>query len=87
MFLPHLTFSFGISYAPRISTNKYGARSRGFSVHKKIPSNMTVIFRVTPRLETMACGFLAVVSRPLLAHCFSLCDLRLFVIERMLLSA
>ena len=28
----------------------------------------------------------AVVSRPLLAHCFSLCDLRLFVIERMLLS-
>jgi len=27
-----------------------------------------------------------VVSRPLLAHCFSLCDLRLFVIKRILLS-
>jgi hypothetical protein len=27
-----------------------------------------------------------VVSRPLLAHCFSLCDLRLFVIGRILLS-
>ena len=32
------------------------------------------------------CGFLAVVSRPLLAHCFSLCDLRLFVTKRILLS-
>ena len=32
------------------------------------------------------CGFLAAVSRPLLAHCFSLCDLRLFVNKRMLLS-
>jgi len=28
-----------------------------------------------------------VVSRPLLAHCFSLCDLRLFVNKRMLLSS
>jgi hypothetical protein len=33
------------------------------------------------------CGFLASVSRPPLAHCFSLCDLRLFVNERMLLSS
>jgi len=32
------------------------------------------------------CGFLAAVSRPLLSHCFSLCDLRLFVNKRMLLS-
>jgi len=32
----------------------------------------------------LLCGFLAVVSRPLLAHCFSLCDLRLFVMKRML---
>ena len=31
-------------------------------------------------------GFLAAVSWPLLAHCFSLCDLRLFVNKRMLLS-
>ena len=31
------------------------------------------------------CGFLAAVSRPLLSHCFSLCDLRLFVNKRMLL--
>ena len=36
--------------------------------------------------DFLFCGFLAVVSRPLLAHCFSLCDLRLFVIKRMLLS-
>jgi hypothetical protein len=34
----------------------------------------------------LLCGFLAVVSRPLLAHCFSLCDLRLFVMKRTLLS-
>jgi hypothetical protein len=32
----------------------------------------------------LSCGFLAVVSRPLLAYCFSLCSLRLFVIKRML---
>jgi hypothetical protein len=30
------------------------------------------------------CGLLAAVSRPLLAYCFSLCDLRPFVITRML---
>ena len=35
--------------------------------------------------DFLLCGFLAVVSRPLLAHCFSLCDLRLFVNKRMLL--
>jgi hypothetical protein len=37
--------------------------------------------------DFLLCGFLAAVSRPLLAHCFSLCDLRLFVDKRMLLSA
>ena len=36
--------------------------------------------------DFLLCGFLAAVSRPLLAHCFSLCDLRLFVNKRMLLS-
>jgi hypothetical protein len=35
----------------------------------------------------LLCGFLAAVSRPLLSHCFSLCDLRLFVNKRMLLSS
>jgi hypothetical protein len=33
----------------------------------------------------LLCSFLAAVSRPLLARCFSLCDLRLFVNKRMLL--
>ena len=37
--------------------------------------------------DFLLCGFLAAVSRPLLAHCFSLCDLRLFVNKRMLLSS
>ena len=37
--------------------------------------------------DFLLCGFLAAVSRPLLAHCFSLCDLRLFVDKRMLLPA
>ena len=32
--------------------------------------------------DFLLCGFLAAVSRPLLAHCFSPCDLRLFVIKR-----
>ena len=32
----------------------------------------------------LLCGFLAAVSRPLLCHCCSLCDLRLFVNKRML---
>jgi hypothetical protein len=32
------------------------------------------------------CGLLAVVSRPLLAHRFSLCDLQLLVIKRILVS-
>ena len=36
-------------------------------------------------LGLLLCGFLAAVSRPLLSHCFSLCDLRLFVNKRMLL--
>jgi hypothetical protein len=36
--------------------------------------------------DFLLCGFLAAVSRPLLAHCFSLCDLRLFAIKQMLLS-
>ena len=36
--------------------------------------------------DFLLCGFLAAVSQPLLAHCFSLCDLRLFVIKRMFLS-
>jgi hypothetical protein len=31
------------------------------------------------------CGFLAVVSRPLLAQCFPLCNLRLSVMKRILL--
>ena len=31
--------------------------------------------------DFLLCGFLAAVSRPLLAHCFSVCDLRLFVIN------
>ena len=35
--------------------------------------------------DFLLCGFLAAVSRPLLSHCFSLCDLRLFVNKRMLL--
>jgi hypothetical protein len=35
--------------------------------------------------DFLLCGFLAAVSRPLLAHCFLLCDLRLFVNKRMLL--
>ena len=37
--------------------------------------------------DFLFCGFLAVVSWHLLAHCFSLCDLRLFVAKRILLSA
>ena len=36
--------------------------------------------------DFLLCGFLAAVSRPLLANCFSVCDLRLFVMKRMLLS-
>jgi len=36
--------------------------------------------------DLLLCGFLAAVSRPLLSHCFSLCDLRLFINKRMLLS-
>ena len=36
--------------------------------------------------DFLLCGFLAAVSRPLLSHCFLLCDLRLFVNKRMLLS-
>jgi hypothetical protein len=34
------------------------------------------------RSKNFVRGFLAAVSRPLLATCFSLCDLRLFVIKR-----
>ena len=36
--------------------------------------------------DFLLCGFLAAVSRPLLSHCFSLCDLRLFVNKRMVFS-
>ena len=39
------------------------------------------------RSKNFVRGFLAAVSRPLLAHCFSLCDLRLFVNEGMLLAS
>jgi hypothetical protein len=35
-------------------------------------------------LGLLLCGFLAAVSRALLSHCFSLCDLRLFVNKWML---
>ena len=37
--------------------------------------------------DFLLCDFLAAVSRPLLSHYFSRCDLRLFVNKRMLLSA
>ena len=37
-------------------------------------------------LGLLSCGFLAAVSRPLLSVYFSLCDLRVFVNKRMLLS-
>ena len=36
--------------------------------------------------DFLLCDFLAAVSRPLLAHCFSICDLRLFANKRMLLT-
>jgi hypothetical protein len=35
--------------------------------------------------DFLLCGFLAAVSRPQLSHCFSLCDLRLFVNKLILL--
>jgi len=36
--------------------------------------------------DFLLCGFLTAVCRPRLSHCFSLCDLRLFVNKLMLLS-
>ena len=60
--------------------------ARPFTCFSKV--DLSTCCRTTtrrPAPQILFCGFLAVVSRPLLTHCFSLCDLRLFAIKRNLL--
>ena len=68
---------------PEISSSG-PVRGRGFCPGSHRPRARVPL--VVWAWDFFLCGFLAAVSRPLLSHCFSLCDLRLFVNKRMLLS-
>jgi len=57
------------------------------SLHAQPSGSASAVYaRAFSQRKCMLCRWTwhAVVSRPLLAHCFSLCDLRLFVIRRIL---